>query len=137
MCVELTRYREHLPRLLRFGVTGVLATAIHVTVATTLIAGFGVPPYIGNAVAFLVATTVSYLINTQWSFASRLSRRTLRRYIAVAALGCLLTVAVSGAAQLAGLDYRIGILLVIMLVTPITFVLHNVWTYRSPAGLQQ
>lgn len=130
MRIELAHYRGHLPRLLRFGATGVLATAIHVTVATILIAGFGVPPYLGNAVAFLVATTVSYLINTQWSFASRLSRRTLRRYIVVAAIGCLLTVAVSGAAQLAGLDYRIGILLVILLVTPITFLLHNHWTYH-------
>lgn len=137
MYFEFTRYRRHLPRLVRFGTTGVLATAIHVAVATTLIAGFGWPPYVGNAIAFLLATTASYFINTQWSFESCLSERTLRRYVVVATLGCLLTVAISATAQVAGIDYRFGILLVIALVTPITFLLHNQWTYRSVAREQK
>lgn len=117
-------------RLLRFGVTGVIATGIHVVVAVTLIAGLHVLPYVANPIAFLAATAFSYATNTMWSFACRMDRRTLRRYACVAAFGLLATTAIAAAAEAAGLDYRIGIVLVIALVTPSTFVLHSVWTYR-------
>lgn len=137
MQFEMAGYGPRLVRLIRFCITGVVVTGIHAAIAATLIAGFGVAPYVANAIAFLVATTVSYVVNTQWSFSARLSQRTLRRYVVVAAFGCLLTVGVSGTAQMAGLDYRLGILLVILCVTPITFALHNWWTYQSARDLRQ
>jgi putative flippase GtrA len=120
-----------LGRLLRFGVTGLIATGIHVLVAMTLIAWLLTPPYIANPIAFVAATVFSYATNTVWSFASRMSRRTLHRYVCVAVFGLLATAAIAAAAEVAGLDYRIGIALVIALVTPTTFALHSAWTYRS------
>ncbi len=128
---ESRRLPPWLPRLLRFGITGLIATAIHIVVAVTLIAGLRVPPYVANPIAFLAATAFSYATNTLWSFASRMDRRTLRRYACVAAFGFLATTAIAAAAEAAGLDYRIGIALVIALVTPSTFALHSVWTYRA------
>lgn len=118
-------------RLLRFGITGLVTTAIHVIVAVILIAGLRILPYVANPIAFLAATAFSYATNTLWSFASRMDRRTLRRYACVAAFGFLATTAIAAVAEAAGLDYRIGIALVIALVTPSTFALHNVWTYRA------
>lgn len=118
-------------RVARFGFTGVLTTGIHVLVASTLIVGVGVRPYLSNAAAFLIATGFSYTTNTLWSFSSRISRRTLWRYAGVATFGLLATMAIAAAAEKAHWDYRIGILLVICLVTPITFTMHNLWTYRG------
>jgi putative flippase GtrA len=118
--------------LARFGITGALATGIHVVVAATLIARLGVLPYVANAAAFLTATGFSYASNTLWSFSSRVSRQTLWRYAGVSAFGCLATTAIAAAAEWARWDYRIGILLVIAIVTPLTFTLHSLWTYRSP-----
>lgn len=117
-------------RLLRFSITGVITTGIHVVIAGTLIAGLHVLPYLANPIAFLAATMFSFGANTLWSFTSRMDRRTLRRYACVAALGFILTTAIAAAAEAARLDYRIGIMLVIALVTPTTFTLHNFWTYR-------
>jgi len=128
---EVWRRLPWLGRLLRFGVTGLIATGIHVLVAVTLIARLHTLPYIANPIAFVTATAFSYAMNTMWSFASRMDRRTLRRYVCVAVFGCLATTAIAAAAEIAGLDYRLGIALVIALVTPTTFVLHNAWTYRS------
>jgi putative flippase GtrA len=118
-------------RLVRFGATGLLTTCIHAAVAVTLIASLDIAPYIANAIAFLTATGFSYATNTLWSFSSQMSHRTLLRYACVATLGCLATMAVAAIAESAHLDYRLGILLVIALVTPITFALHSLWTYRS------
>jgi len=128
---EATAQPRWFIRLLRFGITGVIATGIHVMVAAALIAKLHVLPYVANPIAFLIATAFSYATNTMWSFASRLDRRTLRRYVCVAAFGLLATAAIAAVAEAAGLDYRIGIVLVIALVTPGTFVLHSVWTYRA------
>lgn len=128
---EAWRRPSWLGRLLRFGVTGMIATGIHVLVAVTLIAWLRTPPYIANPIAFVAATAFSYATNTVWSFASRMSRRTLHRYVCVAVFGLLATTAIAAAAEAASLDYRIGIALVIALVTPTTFVLHSAWTYRS------
>jgi putative flippase GtrA len=108
-----------------------MATGIHVVVAVTLIIRLGVFPYLANPIAFLIATGFSYATNTLWSFSSRMNRRTLLRYACVATLGCLATMAVAAAAEIARLDYRLGVLLVIVLVTPTTFALHSLWTYRS------
>lgn len=118
-------------QFVRFGVTGLIATGIHVVVAVTLITRLGAFPYVANPIAFLAATGFSYASNTMWSFSSRINRRTLMRYACVAAFGCLATMALAAAAEVAHLDYRLGILLVIALVTPTTFALHSLWTYRS------
>ena len=118
-------------RLIRFGVTGLIATGIHVVVAMALIAWLHVFPYVANPIAFLTATGFSYAVNTLWSFSSRMDQRTLRRYACVALFGFIATTAIAAVAEAARLDYRIGILLVIALVTPATFALHSLWTYRS------
>lgn len=117
-------------RLLRFGATGVFATGIHIATATALITQAGAAPYIANPIAFLVATVASYVINTHWSFSQRMDHRTLMRYGCVAVMGCLGSTAISAVAEMARLDFRLGIALVIVLVTPATFMLHNMWTYR-------
>jgi putative flippase GtrA len=119
-----------LQRLVRFCFAGVAATAIHVAVAMLLITRLALAPYIANPIAFVIANGFAYTANTLWSFATRMSYRTLWRYLSVSALSCLATAAVSGIAEAAHLDYRIGIVLVVVIVTPINFAMHSLWTYR-------
>jgi putative flippase GtrA len=130
MLIEQRPALPWLQRLLRFGITGVAATAIHVAVAMLLITRLAVAPYIANPIAFVIATCFAYTANTLWSFATRMSHRTLWRYLSVSALSCLATAAVSAMAEAAHLDYRIGIALVVLIVTPVNFTLHSLWTYR-------
>jgi len=117
-------------RGLRFAVTGVFVTALHALVAVLFIHFVAPLPPIANGVAFAVATVVSYLINTTWSFSARLQGRTLLRFLLVSAGGLLLAMVVAWAAQMAGLHYLLGIIAVALTVPAFTFVLHNFWTYR-------
>ncbi len=89
-----------------------------------------VPPSPANGLAFVVSTLFSYLLNTLWSFSRPLSGDTLRRFIVVSIIGCLLAMGISGLASHAGLDYLPGIGLVVLMVPPMTFVMHSLWTYR-------
>nr|WP_282961457.1 GtrA family protein [Pseudomonas sp. 14A] len=115
---------------MRFAVTGLFVTALHALVAVLFIRFIAPEPPLANGFAFAVATVVSYLINTAWSFSARLHGRTLLRFLTVSAGGFLLAMLVAWAAQMAGLNYLFGIGAVALTIPAFTFVLHNFWTYR-------
>jgi putative flippase GtrA len=77
-------------RIVRFGVTGVVATATHVgcfAVANELLR---VPPVPANALAFLIAFLTGFTLNFAWTFRARgrVVRRMLQYFgVAVAGLG--------------------------------------------------
>jgi putative flippase GtrA len=116
-------------RILRFSISGLLVTGLHVLIASTLIQFASVTPSIANGSAYIVATTFSYVINTKWSFSNPLHGRNLIRFYTVSGFGLLLTVSISGAAQYFGLHYWYGIALVVCIIPPVTFLLHHRWTY--------
>jgi putative flippase GtrA len=117
-------------RIVRFTISGVLATAVHIVIAASLIEFFSVHPAIANGFAVFGATLFSYVINTIWSFSSKLHGRTLMRFLTVSSGICLLASGVSWLAEWYGLNYWIGIIFVISFIPPITFSAHNLWTYR-------
>ena len=90
----------------------------------------GFSPARANGLAFAVATLCSYVVNTKWSFAKKLQRHNFFRFIVVALFGLGTTMAVAKAAQAAGLSDYLGIVVVVVVMPPIMFLLHNFWTYR-------
>lgn len=114
----------------RFAVSGVLVTAFHATIATCLIRFGSAPPPVANGIAFLSATTMSYLMNTIWTFSAPLHGRTLARFCIVSLIGLALAMLISGAAEAYHFNYGIGILFVVLSVPPFTFIVHRYWTYR-------
>lgn len=117
-------------RFIRFGITGLCVTGIHAAIAVMLISIMDIPPSPANGLAFIVATLISYTVNTIWSFSATPSRSTLGRFLVVSVTGCGLTMAVAGIADVAGLHYLVGIGCVVLTVPPATFLMHNYWTYR-------
>lgn len=132
----LERIARHIPdrltiiRLARFGVSGVIATGVHVAIATPLALGMGVSPVVANGVAFICATVFSYLLNALWSFSAKPSRDNFLRFVCVAVFGLLLTIGISWTAQRLGANYWVGLCAILTMVPPITFVLHRTWTFR-------
>src|ERR1700738_368046 len=96
-------------RAFRFGVSGLLVTALHVIVATALIKIVATIPWLANGIAFFIATTFSYIINTTWSFSNPLHGENLLRFCLVSCLGLVLAMSVSALAQAYGLPYWCGI----------------------------
>ena len=117
---------------LRFGVTGAFITALHVLIAVLLIESFAFSPPVANGVAFTVATCVSYLVNSVWSFSSSLALHGLLKFFSVSVVGLALSVGISFFIDRAGYSYWLGLACVIAVVPPATFLLHRLWTYRKP-----
>ena len=122
--------RDTFVRLFRFGVSGVIATGIHVAVATPLIYLLHASQVGANGVAFVVANIASYLLNTLWSFGATPTRDSYFRFLIVSLLGLGLTLGISAGAQALGLGYWAGLATILSVVPVVTFVLHRTWTYR-------
>lgn len=123
-------------RATRFAVTGVFVTLVHVAVATAWIRLVSPFPALANAIAFLVATGVSYVINTLWSFSSDMAQHVLFRFFVVALVGLSLSAGVSHVVDMLGFSYPYGIAAVVCVMPPVNFLLHNFWTYRQPKSRQ-
>lgn len=118
-------------KLLRFCVSGLLATGIHLGVVIALIAGAGLSSAWANSAAFVCATIGSYLMHTLWSFSSSPGMRNIGRFLVVSFGGVLITWLLSHLMQAAGASPWLGTALVMSVVPPYTFVAHRGWTYRQ------
>lgn len=117
-------------KVLRFGVSGLVATGLHAMVAMTLIVRAGTEPALANALAFASSTGCSYLLNTFWSFSSSPALANIWRFAMVSLGGLTLTALVAHATQVAGGGPGLGIVTVVCVVPPVTFIAHRWWTYR-------
>jgi len=115
---------------MRFGLTGLLVTGLHIIVAVLFINHVIPNPPLANGVAFAFAAITSYLINTTWSFSGRLYGQTLIRFMVVSTIGFCFAILVSWIIQQLGYGYLAGIFAVAIAVPLLTFYLHNSWTYR-------
>lgn len=118
-------------RLISFALVGLLATVIHVAVASVLITALGWRAALANGAAFCVATSASYALNSRLTFQQALSGRTLQRFLAVAVAGLGLSMLISGAAERFGMHYLGGIGLVVTSVPLLSYLAHSRWTYRT------
>ena len=119
-------------KLLPFVTIGVLATALHTAIAASLITGpvtWSAGP--ANGLAFLVATSFSYVGNTLWTFSSSFSRDNARRFATTAVGGYCLAYLLATGAEALGWHYLIGIALIVVCVPALTFMVHNLWTYKK------
>ncbi len=119
--------------LLRFAVSGGLATATHVLVFVMLVEWLSVRPVWAAAPAFVVALFISYGMNYHWTFsASGLHRVLLPRFVVVALLGLVLNLGITYAVvDVAHYWYGYALLLVVLLVPLVTFFLSKFWVFKE------
>lgn len=118
-------------RALRFCISGLLVTLVHICVATLLIRGAETSPGFANGVAFCVANAFSYVIHTLWSFSSAMAPGVLVKFLIVSGMGLALSFSLAEAAAWAGLSYGYGIAAVVLIMPPFNFLFHHFWTYAK------
>ena len=140
MRTQSIRLFDHI-QLARFGVVGLVNTAAgYLVIVIGLFLGAG--DVLANATGYVVGLTLSYFLNSRWTFcsASRVGARTLIRYVAVfiVAYGVNLAIVFAGR----GLGYPenplvhlagVGGYAVLFYIGAATFVFGN----RATAGRQQ
>jgi putative flippase GtrA len=123
-------------QVLRFAVTGVGATAVHVCVVYVLVLGVALSYAGANLVASVTAAVFSYVVNALWSFEQRVRASNAWRFTAVSAVSALLASAIGGVAEASGWTPSAAIAAVVAIVTPLTFLMHRTWTFATAPHLR-
>lgn len=123
--------KKEMGRVLRFATVGLVATATHAGMVLLLVEGYGFAPLLANFFAFLLAVLVSFVGHYHWTFSSVNSYRTaFPRFIVIAFLGLGLSQAIMfSAVSLLSLNYRFGLIAVLMLVPGLNFLANRFWTF--------
>jgi putative flippase GtrA len=122
-----------LRRVVRFSISGVLVTLVHIASAMGWLHWVGPSSGLANGFAFAIATAFSYCIHTLWSFSAVLERRVFAKFAVVAMLGLVLSAGVGHLVQWLGFSYQYSIAAVVLVMPPYNFLAHHFWTYsKSP-----
>jgi putative flippase GtrA len=116
-------------KIARFASTGLASTFTHVAVSASLIEFAALHPSIANGSAFVVASCVSYALNTRWTFEAPASRANAIRFATVALTCMFVGMAIAAAVEAAGLHYAVGIGCIVLVVPAISYLMHDRWTY--------
>ena len=121
-------------QLMRFGVVGVTAMAVHLLAVYAFVTGLDLNPLAANIMAFLIAFQVSYFGHARYTFnvADPKSHQHKIKFFAVAVFSLLLNEAsYSILLNVFHMQYFIALTLVLFGVAVCTFVLSRLWAFRE------
>ena len=118
--------------LIRFGLTGILATLTHVGVFVLLVELAHLRPLFASVPAFLSAVGVSYVLNYRWTFtASGPHRVMLPRFVLVSVTGLILNLLITYlVVDLWALWYGLALMAIVIVIPISTYLLSRFWVFR-------
>lgn len=120
-------------QIIRFGLVGGLAAAIHFAVVIGLVEATLAKPLVANMLAFLVAFQVSYWGHRCWTFNAKTIYHytALLRLFAVAISGFILNQSLFFVLfTMFKLPYQLALLIVLAILPILTFTLGKCWVFR-------
>lgn len=124
--------KPFLAKAFKFGLVGLGATAIHSLIVIALVQFVAWDPVLATIPAFIIAFLFSYRLNHGWTFgAIGNHRHHFCRFaiVTLTILACNLAI-MYGAVDLLGLDYLIGLVVVIAVMPLVSFLLNANWAFR-------
>ncbi|MEM5328133.1 GtrA family protein [Paraburkholderia sp. JHI2823] len=118
-----------MPRIVRFGIAGLIATGVHVLIAWSVFSWLVRDSTVANVAAFLIANIVSYLLQTLWSFSSRPTVARFLRFATVSIAGFLAATLIP---LLCGRQtIWLPTFAVVICIPALSYFLHARWTYQA------
>ncbi len=118
---------------IRFSAVGLVATAVHLLIALSLVAHYNISPLLANLIAFLCAFLVSFLGHFHWTFSSTIEQHVaLVKFFTVtlsafAINNLLLMVLLSQTS----LSREWAVAIAAMVIPFITFIASRLWVFNA------
>jgi putative flippase GtrA len=127
-------------RVLRFGIVGLAAAAVHYWVVIALVELLHIAPLQANAGGFIVAFWVSYFGHRHWTFSDAVATHaqgaspSFLRFLLVAVLGfCMNELLFYLLLRYAGWPYYLALAVVVLTVAVMTDVMSRLLAFRRAA----
>lgn len=121
--------KSHLIQLSKYGFFGVIATFIHLGVASSVIYFFEAGVFVANSIAFFTAFIFSYIFQTLFVFSTSFHLQKFFRFFLVQYGTFLLSYLLSNIIELSNAYLHTALIVVIMPI--ITFIIHKFWTFKE------
>ncbi len=109
---------------------GAAATFSYFLLGLLFVNLLAMPTYIGNALAYLLSFTVSYLGQSRWTFEARGSHvRMLPRFALAQLMGLVINSCIIGFCMHLGLGYLLSMLVAIFIVPIVVFLICKFWVF--------
>ncbi len=120
-------------QMMRFGIVGLTAAAIHFTIVVSLVQFTGMQPLVANAFAFLVSFQVSYWGHRSWTFSETvvLHRVAFSRLLFVQLINFVLNEFLYYIFLSLHLPYPVALLMVFAVLPVFTFISNKWWVFKS------
>ncbi|PKF51304.1 GtrA family protein [Enterovibrio nigricans] len=118
-------------RIVRFALTGGLATLMHVVAAFAMIHFFMTPVFVANVIGFACAFFLSYFLQSTFVFKQHLSLNNAFRFFTVQFSALVISQLISEIFQ--GSSPYLRVLIVVFLIPLVTYIIHKIWTFSEPA----
>jgi putative flippase GtrA len=123
--------KELFYKFFKYSVVGCISILIYFLSVFVLVEVFDKNPIFGSAVAFIVMSYFSFLLNRKFTFGSDFSYNKLLRFLAVSAVGFTLNFFIMFmVVNVFSLHYSIGELVTTLVIPIINFLLNNYWTFK-------
>ena len=123
--------KELFLKFIKYSVVGCISILIYFLSVFVLVEVFGKNPIFGSAVAFIIMSYFSFLLNRKFTFGSDFSYNKLLRFLAVSAIGFTLNFFIMFmVVNVFSLHYSIGELITTLIIPIINFLLNNYWTFK-------
>jgi putative flippase GtrA len=119
-------------RIVRFGLTGGVATAIHLGIAFTSLRWGSDSVFLANLLGFSCAFSFSYLVQSLWVFEHHIALVSVLKFFIVQ-LGALLIAQLLSTLAME-LNSYLRVVLVAFVLPMITFIIHKLWTFTQPVA---
>lgn len=122
-----------LHRLVRFGMAGIISTLFFVVIVNVLVLGFDMGPVVASAVGYLIALSLSYVLQSRFAFrASGNQASQITRFLitSVAGLGSTY-VLMALICNVLHWPYNIGTVAVAGFVSITNYIVFTIWVFRQ------
>lgn len=124
--------RKLLEQIIKFGIVGVIATAIDWVIFYTLYNAFGMWYILAKTIAFVVATVFNYYLSMKYVFVSKYSKeergREFQLFVLLSVIGMLITLALlSFTVEILHINANYANILVAVVVMCINFAMRKIW----------
>ena len=115
--------------LFKYGLVGILATLLHIIIASSYILFINDSVFQSNIIGFLVAYVFSYLMQSKFVFEHAVSVKKATKYFMVQFGSLILAILASEIFD--SYNSYLRTLIVAGLLPLITFIVHKIWTFRT------
>jgi len=124
-----TKHTDIAP-FIKFCFIGATNTALHSAILIIMHGFILIPVVLSHFFAFCIVNVISYALNSKLVFYKTLSFIRYIKFALVSVFALIVTLLIAALCEAMAIDYRIGLLVVIITTPPITFLLQKTFAFR-------